>query len=100
MLFHLKRIYKSENFSKLEFYAKCKSTSSPLFLQFKIKFEDEDLFSTIINSFFYNKSNKKFQKQKFDFLILATPGKLIPVENTDFYVQELLLTKSSNIHIL
>lgn len=99
MLFHLKRIYKTENFSNLEFHAKCTSYNN-LFLKFKIKFENKDLFKKILNSFFYNKSNVKFQKAKFDFLVLAIPGKLIPIENSNFYIQELIINKSSNIHIL
>lgn len=100
MLFHLKRVYKSEDFDKLEFQAICKSESSKLFLQFKIKFENNTLFKKTLNSFFYNKSNVKLSKAKFDLLVLSTPGQLIPTENSDFYVQELLVNNSSNIHIL
>lgn len=99
MLFHLKRIYKSENFSKFEFDAKC-STSNKLFLKFKIKFDNEALFKKMLNSFFYNKSNVKLKKAKFDFLVLATPGNLIPIENSKFYIQELVITSLSNVHIL
>lgn len=69
-------------------------------MKFKIKFNDKTLFKNVLNSFFYNKSNVKLKKAKFDFLVLAIHGKLTPIEDSKFYIQELTVTNSSYIHII
>lgn len=94
-LYHLQFI----NYKDKILNAKC-HFNEKMFLQFEIEFPSSDVLSKFARGFTHTVEDKIRKKHKKHFIALAQASECIPIPNSSFFKQKLIISSENQVHIL